>query len=217
MYTFKANSSKSNAKRFLVNTCKKDVAEVEAYLTEVDGKWGSYLNQAGQPVHFATATVVASIETKVETIVERLDSALGEVLEDLIGAVGANVFASMVTPAAPPAIAATTIVRDGKKVDPNAEVVQHEEEQRERGTKNFIEGYRIEKDRPEQNGVKRPSQGTLCGAVWAKLDSIRESGRMPVAKELGELAIKNKWNPTNVVCEFYQWRRFNGIRGRQVK
>ncbi len=122
----------------------------------------------------------------------------------------------MVNPTAPVAAPATTVVRDGKKVDANAEA-EKPAEQRERGTKNFIEGYRIEKDRPAQNGVKRPSNGTLCGAVWAALDQIMLAGRMPVAKELPEMATKNGWNATNVVCEFYQWRRFNGIRGRQPK
>jgi len=77
-------------------------------------------------------------------------------------------------------------------------------------------GYKIEKVRVEQNGVKRPSVGTLCGQVWAALDEIYASN-MPVAADLDKIATDNGWNRNNVSCEFYQWRKFQGIKGRQVR
>ena len=72
-------------------------------------------------------------------------------------------------------------------------------------------GYKIEKEREERNGVKRPSAGTVCGAVWAAFDAN------PAIKagELAALADANGWNRTNVSCEFYAWRKFMGIKGRQ--
>lgn len=74
-------------------------------------------------------------------------------------------------------------------------------------------GYTIQKDREERNGVKRPSEGTICGAVWAEFDKNPQIK----AGELAALADANGWNRTNVSCEFYAWRKFMGIKGRSAK
>jgi len=73
-------------------------------------------------------------------------------------------------------------------------------------------GYTIQKNREERNGVKRPSEGTVCGKVWAEFDKNPEIK----AGELAALADANGWNRTNVSCEFYAWRKFNGIKGRRA-
>jgi hypothetical protein len=78
---------------------------------------------------------------------------------------------------------------------------------------NVSKGYNIEKDRPKQNGVTRPSSGTVCGQVWAAFDAQPTI----TAKDLPALAEAHGWNKNNVSCEFYVWRKFNGIRGRQAK
>ena len=76
-------------------------------------------------------------------------------------------------------------------------------------------GLIIEKDRPEQNGVKRPSAGGLCRAVWDACWAHQETtGLPPTAKEVKALAEANGWNPNNASIEYYQWRKFNGISGR---
>lgn len=77
-------------------------------------------------------------------------------------------------------------------------------------------GLKIEKSREERNGVKRPSVGGMCRAVWDALDSVVTDGKSPSAKDVKALAEKNSWNPNNASIEFYQWRRFNGITGRQI-
>lgn len=82
---------------------------------------------------------------------------------------------------------------------------------------NVNSGYKILKDRPMQNGLKRPSPGTLCGNVWDALDKLRAEKGMPLASDLPDLAEANGWNKNNVMCEFYQWRKFNGISGRQTR
>ena len=82
---------------------------------------------------------------------------------------------------------------------------------------NVVKGYKIEKDRPMHNGVKRPSSGTLCGSVWAALDTFYATKGMPLAIDLPALADANGWNKNNVMCEFYAWRKFNGIAGRQSR
>lgn len=73
---------------------------------------------------------------------------------------------------------------------------------------------KIEKDREERNGIKRPSVGSLCRAVWDALDAI---GTSASAKDVKALAEENEWNQNNASIEFYQWRKFNGIEGRQKK
>ena len=78
-------------------------------------------------------------------------------------------------------------------------------------------GYKIQVDREERNGVKRPSEGTTCGAVWAALDSLHSSPEGLKAADLPGLADDNGWNRTNVSCEYYAWRKFMGIKGRAAK
>lgn len=81
-----------------------------------------------------------------------------------------------------------------------------------------VEGLKIEKDRPEQNGVKRPSIGGRCRAVWDALDAyLAETGDQPTAKVVRDLAADEGWNPNNASIEFYQWRKFHGIKGRAPK
>lgn len=73
----------------------------------------------------------------------------------------------------------------------------------------------IEKNRVEQNGIKQPSVGTLCRAVWDALDKVGIDNA--TSKHAKELAVQRGWNPNNVSIEFYQWRRFHGVNGRQAK
>lgn len=79
-------------------------------------------------------------------------------------------------------------------------------------------GLVIEKDRPTQNGVTRPSAGGRCRAVWDALSAYqRETGEVPTAMVVRELAADLGFNPNNASIEFYQWRKFNGITGRAKK
>lgn len=65
-------------------------------------------------------------------------------------------------------------------------------------------------ERVEQNGVKRPRSGGLCAAVWEYLDKHPKA----TVKDLREVAPSKEWNVNNVTCEYYAWRKFNGITGR---
>lgn len=79
-------------------------------------------------------------------------------------------------------------------------------------------GLIIEKNRPEQNGVKRPSAGGMCRAVWDACWAHQEvTGTPPTAKEVKAIAETNGWNTNNASIEYYQWRKFNGITGRVAK
>ena len=111
------------------------------------------------------------------------------------------------------------VVRDGKRVEAGA--AKPESEPRARTEKPAApavprvsrKGYTIQKEREERNGVKRPSEGTVCGNVWAEFDKNPEIK----AGDLAVLADANGWNRTNVSCEFYAWRKFMGIKGRAAK
>ena len=77
-------------------------------------------------------------------------------------------------------------------------------------------GIKIEKNRVEQNGVVRPSVGGKCRAIWDACDALLADGDTPMPKVIKALATENGWNLNNAVIEMYQWRKFNGIVGRQT-
>lgn len=76
-------------------------------------------------------------------------------------------------------------------------------------------GIKIEKDRPEQNGIVRPSVGGKCRQVWDFCDRVMEGGQLPMPKQMREWAASKGVNENNAVIEMYQWRKFHGITGRQ--
>jgi hypothetical protein len=77
-------------------------------------------------------------------------------------------------------------------------------------------GLKIEKDRPMQNGVRQPSAGGLCRAVWDYCQGEHDAGMFPSAKSVKAHAVQIGWNTNNASIEFYNWRKFNGISGRRV-
>lgn len=83
------------------------------------------------------------------------------------------------------------------------------------GPRATSKGVKIEKDRPMQNGVKMPSAGTLCRAVWDYLQAQVDAGSKVDAKSVKAHAATVGWNPNNASIEFYNWRKYNGIKGRQ--
>jgi hypothetical protein len=61
-----------------------------------------------------------------------------------------------------------------------------------------------------RNGIKRPAFGGVCRAVWDWLDM----NPGVTNKEAKAIAGERMWNPNNVACEYYAWRKFHGIAGR---
>jgi hypothetical protein len=159
------------------------------------------------------AALVAHYEVKVDVTQGEVETE-----EDFTPVASANLFGALMGGTVAPVTPATGVkFVDGKKVDPKVEAEKAQPRERiEKTPAPFVpkvirKGYKIETDRPVQNGVKRPSKGTVCGQVWDTFDSTTEL----TAAKLPAIADANKWNRTNVVCEFYAWRKFNGIRGRQ--
>lgn len=126
--------------------------------------------------------------------------------EELFPTVGGSTLSSLLgfTGQVQPDPKNVTLVVDGKRVEPG----KTDAEKSEAGnTRHHASGYKIDPVRPERNGVKRPSTGTLCGAVWEYLDENPAS----TAKEMVAIAADRNWNRTNVLCELYNWRKFNGL------
>jgi hypothetical protein len=70
--------------------------------------------------------------------------------------------------------------------------------------------------REERNGVKRPTAGGQCAAVWEALDQMRAAGTVPTPKDAKLWAESVGANANNACIELYQWRKFNGIK-RETK
>lgn len=127
--------------------------------------------------------------------------------EELFPTVGGSTLSSLLgfTGQVQPDPKNVTRVVDGKRVEPGKTDTEKGEENG--NARHHASGYKIDPVRPEQNGVKRPSAGTLCGAVWEYLDANPAS----TAKEMVAIAADRNWNRTNVLCELYNWRKFNGL------
>ena len=71
-------------------------------------------------------------------------------------------------------------------------------------------GISIQKDREERNGIKRPSHGGACAAVWDYCDEFvaANDGKLPMPKDMKAWAASTGHNANNVVIEMYQWRKF---------
>ena len=62
-----------------------------------------------------------------------------------------------------------------------------------------------------QHGIKRPSQGTKCRAVWDAMDKLLAQGETPTSKLMRQLALVVDWNPNNATAELSSWRKFHGL------
>lgn len=166
--------------------------------------------RAALVAHYAKAEPTAK-EVEAEEEIEARPTSNGMSFAQILGV------APM--PTLPAGNGPVTRVVDGKKVE--AKAPRAKGEPRTRSDKPAApvvprvsrKGYTIQKEREERNGVKRPSEGTVCGNVWAEFDKNPEIK----AGELAALADANGWNRTNVSCEYYSWRKFNGIKGRAAK
>ena len=70
-------------------------------------------------------------------------------------------------------------------------------------------GIKIQKDREERNGIKRPSEGGKCAAVWSMLDRMQLESEEPITLKAAKTqGAAEGMNANNVAIEFYLWRKF---------
>ena len=74
-------------------------------------------------------------------------------------------------------------------------------------------GKTVEQNRPEQNGLKRPSSGSTCAIIWDTCDRItNETEHTCTSAELFN-ALQG-YNECTLRTQYARWRQFNGITGR---
>jgi hypothetical protein len=71
-------------------------------------------------------------------------------------------------------------------------------------------GLKIEKDRVLRNGIKQPSAGGACRAVWDACSAMQlAAGETPITvKQVKEHAATQGWNVNNATIEFYRWKKW---------
>jgi len=78
-----------------------------------------------------------------------------------------------------------------------------------------VTGVKIEKNRDEQNGVKRPSVGSKCRFVWDLCDAMLNiNGNPPSHSAVKSDKSAKDLNPATVRTQYARWRKFNGLTGR---
>jgi hypothetical protein len=76
-------------------------------------------------------------------------------------------------------------------------------------------GLKIQKDREEKNGVKRPSEGGKCATLWALFDTMHsEKGMVPTPKPAKDRSAVIGMDPTTTQVQLYRWREFMGFKGK---
>ncbi|USL90009.1 hypothetical protein [Vibrio phage vB_VpaS_CHI] len=77
------------------------------------------------------------------------------------------------------------------------------------------EGIKIQKDREERNGVKRPSNGGKCAQLWDLFDAMyAEKGIVPTPKPAKARSAEFDLDPVTTQVQLYRWREFMGFKGK---
>jgi hypothetical protein len=199
-YTFTPYGDKSTAKRGFVRKFKLLKNDVETYLDKVDGKWGFFSDTDG-PVN--TKPVVAfkpkfpETPTSVKKTKEEPKPAIKkeEVVENepapVHDAFSAFAFSQLTAP---------------KIIDTSLPA-------------QTIVVSKIEKNRPELNGVKRPSAGTICAHVWEIATGLSNIGNVSVKPSLSQVvkaSLAVGINQYTARTQYARWRVFHGITGRAL-
>lgn len=84
-------------------------------------------------------------------------------------------------------------------------------------TKTTSTGHKIQKDREEQHGVRRPSAGTICDQVWGMVAKMWDETSGTVRfKDILAKGAENGINEYTVRTQYARWRKFHGIVGRHA-
>lgn len=82
---------------------------------------------------------------------------------------------------------------------------------------------KVQRDRSEQNGVKHPSEGTLCDQVWVIAQNLSgfiaegkavDHSKVATLSQVVKAAEAAGINKYTARTQYARWRTFNGITGR---
>jgi hypothetical protein len=216
---FVAYNDKSSAKRGL-NRKTVDLLDPELYLAQEEGKWGFYMAD-GAPVLLPGEYKGTIDDMKVDDEGKITDVKLGNL--------------SKVRDEHVPAEAAAD---DQGNADPQPDHIEDDGEDHSHPVfGGFAFGQlanngtpqepaartqtltKIERNRPESNGVKRPSAGTLCDQVWQTATELSNGDEMPRTKiatlsEVVKACEAKGINKYTARTQYARWRVFHGITGR---
>jgi hypothetical protein len=207
--TFKAQA-KSNAKRFLVKTCKIDETLLDKFLTQHEGEWGTWVDAEGTPVAFAALNNAAPVDERFENSVESPEDGLLQNLPHDEPAEDREEEPADEAPAAPSAFGSFAMAQ--LTAPSNSAAVEPARASREGATP--TSGLKIQKDRPEQNGVRRQSAGSVGDKLWTLYDAAGKDVTLEQAKAM---AMAAGLSPTSAAIALYNWRRFHGVQSRSAK
>lgn len=189
---FKSFGAKGFAKGAARKLCEAAGLQVnDELIVQEDGKWGFYLHVEDNVPVGKPLTEQQECDEAREAFPEGSD----EVSANAFGAMGtvANPFGGMIGQIT------------GERTQ--APVVR-----------SSTSGYKIEKDREERNGIRKPSAGTTCRAIWDELDNLSADlpgNQVVPIKQWKARASELGFDPTTTTIQYYKWRNFQGVVGRQ--
>jgi len=74
---------------------------------------------------------------------------------------------------------------------------------------------KIEKDRDERNGVRRPSIGSICREIWNVLDMLHGTKNEELTfKDVRDAMEAGGWQRNTAYTQFQRWKKFHGLMPR---
>lgn len=224
------------------------VQNVAAYIIEVDGKWGFHQGEDGKPMLPSDALFAADrakFEAEVNEQEQKFQNGTearvvqAPVLQmPTLGKPSANVVSAFASVKHAEQNATKEEQKENEKENENESGIEIGENQEGKGspfgamvqactavraqpsatTEASNRICKVEKDRPEQNGIKRPSNGGICREIWDfAQDVLDNTGTAPTAKQMRTHGETVGWSMVTTMIQFYQWRKYNGIKGRTPK
>lgn len=200
---FISYGDKSGAKRGLVRK-NKDLTP-DHYLQQNEGKWGFFLDSDDNPVA-CIGTVSRGLDDAGVGILTKMH---GDSVETTPLPVDADEEIEEQAHAHP----AFGAFAFGQLTAPSNNGVQEEPATRSQTL------TKVERNRPEANGVKRPSNGTVCAQIWDLATEMSNGDEMPRAKiatlsEVVKAAESKGINKYTARTQYARWRVFHGLTGR---
>ncbi len=238
---FVAYKDKSSAKRGFERATKGQTLDVGQYLAEQEGQWGFFKNAE-------TGDIVRHQLVYVEKRAAEGRAPAGMANEDPVQGILVDAMRDALTKAQALGVpgvdhdnAEAMIAREGEQGA--AAAIEEDETPAPSASAfgNFLMNQlgnigpnpaasaaprppvltKIEKNRDERNGVKRPSAGTLCAQVWDlawSLSELNESGnehsKIATLSQVIKAAEARGINKFTARTQYARWRVFHGITGR---